>query len=149
MFATRAIRRGARILEYLGERVTHEVVDRRCDDEAMLRHHTMVFTIDDTWCLDGSRMGSDARFINHCCDPNSEAIQYGERIFIVAARPIAKGAELTYDYQYVVDPRMTRAQLERVYPCRCGASACRRTIAALPSAPTRRERAPRPPLPAR
>ena len=140
VFATRAIRKGARVVEYLGERVTHDEVDARYDDEAMASHHTMVFSIDDTWCIDAARVGSDARFINHCCAPNCEAIQYGDRIFIVAREAVPSGAELTYDYQYVVDPTMTLAQLKRVYPCRCGASSCRGTIAAPREKPKSRKR---------
>src|SRR6476620_1702007 len=79
-FATRPIKRGTRIIEYTGERISPEEADRRYDDAAM--------------------DGNDARFINHSCAPNCEAVDERKRIYIEAIRDIVPGEELTYDYQY-------------------------------------------------
>src|SRR5262245_17035418 len=73
-FATRPIKRGTRIIEYTGERISHDVADQRYDDGAMGRHHTFLFTIDKSIVIDAAVNGNDARFINHSCAPNCEAI---------------------------------------------------------------------------
>ena len=51
------------------------------------------------------------------------------RVFIRAARPIAAGEELFYDYGLVIDEPMTAA-LKKQYPCWCGAPRCRGTLLA-------------------
>src|SRR5690242_18595937 len=81
-FATRAIRKGTRIIEYTGERISPQEADRRYDDGGMGRHHTFLFSIDSKTCIDAAVDGNDARFINHSCAPNCEAIDEKKRIFI-------------------------------------------------------------------
>src|SRR6185437_194600 len=39
VFAARDIKRGERIIEYVGERITHAEASKRYDDEEMRRHH--------------------------------------------------------------------------------------------------------------
>ena len=97
-FARRQIRKGTRIIEYTGERVSHEEADRRYDDESMARHHTFLFTLDRKTCIDAAVNGNDARFINHSCRPNCYIHIVDGVIWIRAARPIRKGEELTYHY---------------------------------------------------
>src|SRR4030095_10807569 len=53
-FATRLIKRGTRIIEYTGERISHEEADRRYDDNGMGRHHTFLFTIDKKTVIDAA-----------------------------------------------------------------------------------------------
>ena len=43
-FAGRDIVKGERLIEYVGERVSHAVADSRYDDASMRRHHTFLFT---------------------------------------------------------------------------------------------------------
>ena len=38
-FAIRTIRKGTRIIEYLGQRISWRTADKRYDDEKMSRHH--------------------------------------------------------------------------------------------------------------
>ncbi|HEX6058231.1 MAG TPA: SET domain-containing protein-lysine N-methyltransferase, partial [Gemmatimonadaceae bacterium] len=64
-FATRSIRKGTRIIEYLGERITQEESDRRYDDEKMARHHTFLFALDSGTVIDAAVDGNEARFLNH------------------------------------------------------------------------------------
>jgi SET domain-containing protein len=128
-FATRAIKRGTRIIEYTGERISHEEADRRYDDGTMGRHHTFLFTIDSSTCIDAAVDGNDARFINHSCAPNCEAIDEKKHIYIEAIRDIAPGEELTYDYAYERDGTEDE-EWERLYLCKCGAATCRGTILA-------------------
>jgi len=128
-FATRTIRKGTRIIEYLGQRISWRTADKRYDDEKMSRHHTFLFTVDDDTCIDAGVNGNDARFLNHSCDPNCEAINDRKRIFIEAKKTIPAGTELVYDYQYERTDDHTAAD-ERFYKCRCGSPQCRGTILA-------------------
>ena len=125
-FAIRPIRAGTRIIEYLGECISHEEADRRYDDASMSRHHTFLFTLDKRTVIDAAVDGNDARFINHSCDPNCESVNRRGRIFIEALRPIAPGEELTYDYRFERDG--TEANDDALYVCHCGSARCRGTI---------------------
>ncbi|HEV7388417.1 MAG TPA: SET domain-containing protein-lysine N-methyltransferase [Gemmatimonadaceae bacterium] len=129
VFADRYIRKGTRILEYKGERISNREADKRYDDTNMKRHHTFLFTLDEKTVIDGaiSAGGGDASFINHSCDPNCEAVITGKKIFIHALRGIEPGTELAYDYQYERTGK-NDAELEKFYLCRCGADNCRGTI---------------------
>ncbi|MEP6733632.1 MAG: SET domain-containing protein-lysine N-methyltransferase [bacterium] len=128
-FATRNIKKGTRIIEYLGQRISWRTADKRYDDEHMKRHHTFLFTVDDKRCIDGAVNGSDARFINHSCDGNCEATNDRKRIFIDARRSIKAGEELAYDYQYERTDEHTDED-EKFYACRCGSPKCRGSILA-------------------
>jgi uncharacterized protein len=128
-FATRAIRKGTRIIEYLGERISWRTADKRYDDDKMGRHHTFLFTVDDKVVIDGAVKGNNARFLNHSCDGNCEAITDRKRIFIEARRNIKPGEELLYDYQYERTDEHTEED-ERFYACRCGSPKCRGSILA-------------------
>mmetsp|Transcript_35340 Transcript_35340/g.111093 ORF Transcript_35340/g.111093 Transcript_35340/m.111093 type:complete len:473 (-) Transcript_35340:185-1603(-) len=81
-------------------------------------------------CVDASRTGSVARFVNHCCDPNlfvqSVFVEYSRhvhRIALFAARDILAYEELTYDYGYVVG-----SVQDKTLACLCGAANCRGTL---------------------
>lgn len=129
-FATRQIRAGTRLVEYTGERITEEQADSRYpDDESQARHHTFLFAIDDGVVIDAAVGGNEARFINHSCDPNCDAVIDDDRIWIEAIGDIEAGEELAYDYAFVLEERHTPAAKRR-YPCHCGALNCRGTILA-------------------
>jgi hypothetical protein len=130
VFAIADIAEGERIVEYTGERITHEEAGRRYDDEAVRRHHTFLFSIDDDVCVDGGRGGNESRFINHSCEPNAHSVVQKKRIHIVALRAIEAGEEVVYDYWYSTDDTYTDEDRRRLYPCRCGAATCRGTLAA-------------------
>lgn len=126
-FATRAIAKGERIIEYVGERITHEEADRRYDDESMDVHHTFLFSVSSRTVIDASHGGNEARYLNHSCDPNCEAEISRGRVFISALRDIAVNEELCYDYAYQRSGDETEAD-EVLYQCRCGATGCRGSI---------------------
>jgi hypothetical protein len=130
-FATRQIRKGQRLIEYTGDRITPEEGDRRYIEDGMRRHHTFLFTVDKDTCIDGKRGGNESRYINHSCDPNCEAVIEDGRIFIFAKKAMAPGTELTYDYQYERTPEHTQED-EEFYRCLCGSPKCRGTILAPP-----------------
>ena len=129
VFAARRIRKGTRVLEYTGERISNKEADRRYDDTRMKRHHTFLFTLDSKTVIDGAieTGGGDASFINHSCEPNCEAVITGRKIFIHALHTIEPGEELAYDYQYERTGK-NDAELERFYVCKCGAPSCRGSI---------------------
>ena len=138
-FAVRPIRKGTRIIEYTGERISQDEGDRRYVDDEMSRHHTFLFDLDDGTVVDGAVGGSDARYINHSCDPNCETIIEGTRIFVDALRTIRPGEELVYDYKYERTSEHTEED-EQLYMCRCGAENCRGTILAPPKPKKKRKR---------
>ena len=125
-FATEFIPKGVRLIEYAGERLTTEQADARYPDDGR-RHHTFLFAIDDDVVIDAAVDGNEARFINHSCDPNCDAVIDDARIWIESIRDIEPGEELAYDYAYILEERHTPAAKRR-YPCGCGAANCRGTI---------------------
>ena len=129
VFAARRIRKGTRIVEYTGERISNKEADRRYDDTRMKRHHTFLFTLDSKTVIDGAIKtgGGDASFINHSCEPNCEAVITDGKIFIHALHTIEPGEELAYDYQYERTGK-NDAELEKFYVCKCGAPSCRGSI---------------------
>lgn len=114
-------------MEYLGERISHDEADRRYAEEHEHSPHTMLFAVDDKVVIDATRWGSSARFINHSCSPNCEAIEEEGRIFIETIRNVQPGQELTYDYNLVLEERHTPA-VKRAHACFCGTRRCRGTL---------------------
>ena len=128
-FATEPIVSGTRLIEYAGERLTPSAADARYPDDEADRHHTYLFAIDDDVVIDAAVDGNEARFINHSCDPNCDAVIDHGRIWIETICDVAAGEELAYDYAYVLEERHTLAAKRR-FPCNCGSSKCRGTILA-------------------
>jgi SET domain-containing protein len=136
-FALRRIRTGTRIIEYLGERVTHQEADRRYEDRTDGDGHTFLFVVDSRTVLDGGAGGNDSRFINHSCDPNCESVIEGKRVFIEAIRTIQPGEELSYDYQLGRDAD-DPPNVDEIYACRCGRDNCRGSMLWPPQKPAPR-----------
>ena len=128
-FATQNIPAGVRLIEYTGERLSPAEADARYPDNEHNRHHTFLFAIDEKIVVDAAVGGNDARFLNHSCAPNCDAVIDDGRIWIETLHDIEVGEELVYDYAYTLDERHTPAAKRR-YPCRCGAVTCRGTILA-------------------
>jgi SET domain-containing protein len=136
VFALAPIRRGTRVIEYLGERVSHQEADRRYDDKDENDNHTFLFIVDDDTVIDAGVNGNEARFVNHGCDPNCESVIEGGRVFIEAIRAIDAGEELTYDYQIQREPG-DPPDIDTIFACRCGAAKCRGTMLWPPPPPAR------------
>ena len=126
-FALRRIRKGTRVIEYLGDRVTHQEADRRYEDKDESDGHTFLFIVDSKTVIDGGAGGNDSRFINHSCNPNCESVIEGKRVFIEAVRTIQPGEELSYDYQLGRDAD-DPPNVDEIYACRCGHDNCRGTM---------------------
>jgi SET domain-containing protein len=97
--------------------------------------HTFLFTLNDTYVIDANVGGNSARWINHSCDPNCEAVMVEDddgdpnkdAVFIEAIRAIKPGEELTYNYGIVLAEAHT-ARMKKLWACRCGASKCTGTM---------------------
>jgi uncharacterized protein len=114
-YTTSAIRKGARVAEYTGPRLTKTEADACYDDLPI----TYLFGLGDgSTVIDGHCM---AMFINHSCDPNCETNEQKGRVWIKAIRDIAAGEEITYDY-CLYDGDDDEAV------CNCGAASCRGTM---------------------
>lgn len=126
-FALRRIRKGTRIVEYLGERVSHKEADRRYETKDINDAHTFLFIVDSKTVIDAGVDGNEARFLNHSCNPNCESVIENRRVFIEAIRTIEPGEEMTYDYQIQREDDDPPG-IEEVFACRCGFPQCRGTM---------------------
>jgi hypothetical protein len=134
VFAIAPIEKGERVVEYKGKRRTHEEVDE--DDTGDVDSgHTFLFTLNDDYVIDANHKGNKARWINHSCDPNCEAVieehdgknRKKDKVFIEAIRAIKPGEELTYNYGIVLAEPHT-ARLKKIWACRCGSKKCTGTM---------------------
>jgi hypothetical protein len=87
----------------------------------------MLFAVDDGTVIDATRRGNSARWFNHSCAPNCEAVDDEGRIYIETTRSIRPGDELTYDYNLILDEPHTPS-IKRAHACYCGKQRCRGTI---------------------
>jgi SET domain-containing protein len=86
-----------------------------------------LFAIDDDVVIDAAVNGNDARFINHSCDPNCDAVVEDAKLWIETIRDVEPGEELAYDYEFELEEEHTPEAAAR-YPCSCGSKNCRGTI---------------------
>ncbi len=92
LFANVAFKKGDRVIEYTGEKIT--------TDEANRRGGQYLFELNDDYTIDGRGRENIARYINHSCAPNCrpEITDDEKHIYIYAKRAIKVGEELTYNY---------------------------------------------------
>lgn len=127
-FALRPIPAKTRLIEYTGERVSHEVADARyADEEASGNTHTVLFTVDENTVIDAGVDGNEARFFNHACAPNCQSRIIRKRVYLETLRDIKPGEELTYDYEIPREGEDDETA-RRKWPCFCGAPDCRGTL---------------------
>ncbi len=127
VYAIAPIKKGTRIIEYLGERISHDEADRRYERKGDDDGHTFLFIASNRTVIDAGVNGNEARFINHSCAPNCETVIENSRVFIDAIRNIKPGEELGYDYQLTWESTDDPEELA-LYECRCGAKKCRGTM---------------------
>lgn len=108
LFAGELIAKDSCIIEYVGRRISHE--------EEMKSRSRYLFTVNRNITIDGTDRKNTARYINHSCKPNAEAVIHKNRIYIFAIRSIEEGEEITYDYgKEYFDEYMSNGR------CRCDA----------------------------
>ncbi|HAY99825.1 MAG TPA: SET domain-containing protein-lysine N-methyltransferase [Opitutae bacterium] len=122
LYATADIEEETQIIQYVGEKITKkESTKRALEWEEQARETgeglVYIFELDDTYDIDGRLGENPARYMNHSCDGNCEAINYDGEIWIVARKDIKKGEELVYDYGYDMEHFLD-------HPCLCGADNC-------------------------
>ena len=114
VFTTAPIRKGIRIIEYAGPRITPEQADEMYDHAS----RTYLYGMEDgKTVIDGEGLGA---YLNHSCDPNCEIDEIKKRAYIFALRDINAGEELLWDYNLYDD--------DDPAPCHCGSSKCRGTM---------------------
>lgn len=91
LFAVEDIPAGTRIVEYTGPLISNEEVERRKTGKYFLG-------VNSKWSIDGTPRSNLARYVNHSCRPNAEAIISGRRVWIWSMRTIRAGEQITYDY---------------------------------------------------
>ena len=93
LFAAQDIQKGTRIIQYIGARIPKEE-----SVERLAQGNTYIFAFNERYDIDGKTLKNKARYINHSCEPNCEAIVTKRTIWIVAVRDIQAGEELSYNY---------------------------------------------------
>lgn len=134
VFADELISKGDRIVRYKGKVRTHDEVDEAYG-ELEENGHTFLFTLNDDYVIDANVDGNIARWINHSCAPNCEAVveensngkTHKDKVFIEAISDIQPGEELTYNYGIVLDEAHTAKQ-KKIWACKCGAKKCTGTM---------------------
>ncbi len=97
VYAAQTIDEDTRIVEYKGELISQAEGWRR-EQRYLPRKRIWIFNISERWARDAAVGGNIARYVNHACRPNCYTDIVGRTIWIIAARRIRKGEELTYDY---------------------------------------------------
>lgn len=120
------IKKGTYILEYVGEVVTEREFKERMATLYTSDIHHYCLHLDGGLVIDGHRMGSDCRFVNHSCAPNCEMQKWSvnglSRMALFAMQDIEPGEELTYDYNFsLFNPAEGQ-------PCKCESEQCRGVI---------------------
>jgi hypothetical protein len=94
LFATKPIKKGAKIVRYFGPLLD----SRKKKDDAI--ENKYLFELNGRWTIDGSVRENIARYINHACKPNAESDVSARKrkVVIRAIKNIEPGDEINYDY---------------------------------------------------
>lgn len=116
LFASKAIAKGDKVIEYKGKKYTHKQVDE--DEKFDNSKAIYLFTLNKKYVLDGDTKTNTAKYINHTCDPNCEVDIVKGKIWISAIKDIKPGEELSYDYGFGYDENYKQ------FRCKCGSKIC-------------------------
>jgi len=124
VFAKKNIPTGARVIEYVGEKLTKAVSQIRADvplnshKKNKLTGAVYIFELNKRYDIDGLVPHNTARYINHSCAPNCETDIIRGKIYVISIVDIKKGDEITYDYGYDLDEDYEE------HICHCNAKNC-------------------------
>ncbi|XP_068441895.1 histone-lysine N-methyltransferase, H3 lysine-36 specific [Clinocottus analis] len=116
------IKKGAFVSEYVGEVIDEE------ECRARIKHaqendicNFYMLTLNKDRIIDAGPKGNQARFMNHCCQPNCETQKWtvngDTRVGLFALQDIPKGVELNFNYNLECLGNGKTA-------CKCGAPNC-------------------------
>jgi SET domain-containing protein len=122
VFARKFIPVGTWVVQYRGEKITKAESLRRATERDSLGKkngsaRVYIFDLNKKYDLDGNVAGNIARYINHGCETNCEAVKHGSEIWIQATRDIAEGEELLFNYGYGFEHFID-------HPCYCRSAKC-------------------------
>jgi len=124
LFAKTNIKKGQKVIQYIGDKVTKREGDKRADKQIRKakkdKNNGMVyvFELNKRYDIDGDVDYNFAKFINHSCNPNCEVDIIDNEIWISSIKRIKKGAELFYNYGYPFDTDFVD------HICKCGSHNC-------------------------
>ena len=124
LFAVQNIKKGSKIIEYIGDKVTKKEGDKRADKQIKQykknQNNGMVyiFELNKLYDIDGSVSHNHAKLINHSCNSNCEVEIINNEIWISAIKNIKKYTELSYNYGYSYDTDYVD------HVCKCRSSNC-------------------------
>ena len=125
VFAKKDIKKGTRVIQYVGEKVLRSEGNRRSEKRIKKYLNSnktgsvYIFELNKKYDIDGSFKYNKARYINHSCDPNCEVDIIKDEIWISSIKKISKDEELSYDYGYSFDKDDYKDHL-----CKCGSKKC-------------------------
>ena len=125
LFAKTNIKKGQKVIQYIGDKVTKREGDKRADKQIRKakkdKNNGMVyvFELNKRYDIDGDVDYNFAKFINHSCNPNCEVDIIKNEIWISSIKKIKKGDELFYDYGYSFDKDDYKDHI-----CKCGSKNC-------------------------
>ena len=101
LYATRDIKEGTKIINYVGKIITNKEVDEsiKFDNKKPI----YLFTLNKKYTLDGDFSWNIAGLVNHSCNNNCDYNGKGLKVWITAIRDIKKGEEFTCDYGFGYD----------------------------------------------
>ncbi|KAI7886950.1 SET domain-containing protein [Lichtheimia hyalospora FSU 10163] len=120
------IPKGRLITEYCGEIITQDMCDQRMRTTYKNKQNFYFLEYSPGLVIDAGIKGSQARFINHSCEPNCHIEKWSLRneifVGVFASRDISKDEELFYDYNFAT---FGGGQDQTCY---CGSPQCRGTM---------------------
>jgi len=121
LIAIAPIRANDFIIEYVGEVISLAESQKRVVQYGQEKNFYLL-GLTNHLHIDATAKGNRSRFTNHSCDPNCHTQKWTvkgvPRIGVFASKDIAKGEEITFDYQF------QRSGVGRV-KCYCGSANCR------------------------
>ena len=123
IFAKTDIPKCAKIIEYVGEKVTKKEADKRFEqtleksEKDNSKGEVYLFELDNKYDIDGDVPWNTAKLINHSCEPNCETEIIDDKIWIISTKNIKKGEEICYNYGFGWEEH-------KDYPCKCRTPKC-------------------------